>query len=370
MVGDHMSAAPGASRAPRVASVELLRGVAALGVCWLHLTRFTYLTSDGPFYAAVKSTGDFGWLGVEVFFVISGFVVPYSMYRAGYRIGDFPRFVARRLIRLDPPYIASLVIVLAFGIAFGVLHDQPVLIEGGPLNAARIILHLGYATALGGQEWLNPSYWTLAIEFQYYLSLGLVFPWLFSDKAWAGRVAFAFVAALSFFGDLQPTDEGAPTLTIVRFIPLFLAGLAACQYRVGRISLTEGCVRMGGAVALGAVTVGVLSASVAALSLGVLLRIQRHWTPTDFLGRISYSLYLTHWPIGHLALSVLGMKQGAQSDLTRTAVLVVSLGICVGAAWMLNMLIERPAQRWASRVRYGRSRAAALTIEASGFAQS
>src|SRR5215210_4781626 len=68
----------------RIHGLDFLRGVASLAVCWFHLTSFTYATPDGWFYSALRRTGTYGWLGVEVFFVISGFVIPYSLHRAKY----------------------------------------------------------------------------------------------------------------------------------------------------------------------------------------------------------------------------------------------------------------------------------------------
>jgi peptidoglycan/LPS O-acetylase OafA/YrhL len=265
----------------------------------------------------------------------------------------------------------SILIVIALAASYDLLHHRTVMIEGRPLSSARVFLHLGYLTAFFGREWLNPSYWTLAIEFQYYLALGLVFPLLFGKTVWKNRVAFAVVGALALFGDrtLSPV-EGAPGGdTVVRFIPLFLAGLAVCQYRLGRLGRVEAGMRIAASLVLALVTTGPLSAFAASLSVLVLLGIRRQWTLTDFLGRISYSLYLTHWPIGHVALSVLGLKLGAQSDTARTFVILVSLAICLVAAWILNVLVERPAQRWASRVTYGHARVPAAIIEASGFAR-
>ncbi len=68
-------AAAGRSNHPaeKIHVVEYLRGVAALGVAWFHMTN-TY----GPGFVA--SFGSLGWLGVDVFFVISGFVIPYSLW--------------------------------------------------------------------------------------------------------------------------------------------------------------------------------------------------------------------------------------------------------------------------------------------------
>ena len=59
---------------PRLPTLDALRGVASLAVMWFHFTLQPYLSND-----AIRRSGKYGWLGVEVFFVVSGFVIPYTM---------------------------------------------------------------------------------------------------------------------------------------------------------------------------------------------------------------------------------------------------------------------------------------------------
>ncbi len=73
----------------RLNSIELARAVASLSVAWLHLTNTFH---DGP----LKASGAYGWLGNDVFFAISGFVIPYTLHKSGYRLAEFWRFLARR----------------------------------------------------------------------------------------------------------------------------------------------------------------------------------------------------------------------------------------------------------------------------------
>ena len=64
----------------RLQAVEYTRGVAAFMVMWFH---FTYLLPEG----VLRASGLYGYLGVEAFFVISGFIIPYSMDLRHYRLG-------------------------------------------------------------------------------------------------------------------------------------------------------------------------------------------------------------------------------------------------------------------------------------------
>jgi peptidoglycan/LPS O-acetylase OafA/YrhL len=93
----------------RLAGIDALRGAAALSVAWFHLTN--------TFAGASREAGAAGWLGVDCFFVISGFVIPLSLHRAGHGLAQFPAFMAKRLIRIEPPYLASLALVVALQVA-------------------------------------------------------------------------------------------------------------------------------------------------------------------------------------------------------------------------------------------------------------
>jgi peptidoglycan/LPS O-acetylase OafA/YrhL len=87
----------------RVESVELVRGLAALAVCIFHFTKYLW-----PAESITRKVGSFGWVGVESFFVISGFIIPYAMHRAGYQYAHFFRFLVKRYLRLAPPYLVAI----------------------------------------------------------------------------------------------------------------------------------------------------------------------------------------------------------------------------------------------------------------------
>jgi peptidoglycan/LPS O-acetylase OafA/YrhL len=69
---------------PRIEILGPLRGLAAWRVAWVHFTHDTDFVKTGW----LRASGQYGWLWVQVFFVISGFVIPYSMWCGGYRPGS------------------------------------------------------------------------------------------------------------------------------------------------------------------------------------------------------------------------------------------------------------------------------------------
>ena len=339
----------------RIEGLDVLRGLASLAVCWFHLTRFRYNVPDGQGYAWLRATGDLGWLGVEVFFVISGFVIPYSLYRARYRLRDCVAYLARRMVRLDPPYLAAMVLILALAYVSSLKSGRPVQIEAEPVGWVRVLLHLGYLNAFAGYAWLNPSFWTLAIEMQYYLLMGLVFPLVVAGRRGVRLAALGAMAASSVASVpvLFPT---APPLA--RFIPsllcLFLLGIVTFQRHVGLIRTSEFVLLLILTGLTSVATLGLAPSLAGFAAVAVLLARPRRSIVSGFFARTSYPLYLLHWPVAHYTLSVVGMKYlKAESDVARILVLLLTLGVCLTSAYVLYVLVERPAQQWSQRCRYG-----------------
>src|SRR5438093_125008 len=106
----------------RFVFVDALRGVAALLVAWHHITLWGPLESHSnrllPDFALTIARN--GQYGVQMFFVISGFVIAYSIRGARVTTGVLGSFALRRSLRLDPPYWTAIVCVLALHV-FGPL---------------------------------------------------------------------------------------------------------------------------------------------------------------------------------------------------------------------------------------------------------
>src|ERR1700761_3968879 len=86
--------------------IIFLRALAALMVCFFHLYCGNVHLFPQPGY--LKSFFSYGYLGVPVFFMISGFIIPYSLPPA-YKLKQFKTFFVKRIIRIEPPYIASVI---------------------------------------------------------------------------------------------------------------------------------------------------------------------------------------------------------------------------------------------------------------------
>jgi peptidoglycan/LPS O-acetylase OafA/YrhL len=94
--------APSQPPTSRLAIVDLLRIIAALSVMWYH---FGFRTRS----ELVRSTTHWGFTGVQVFFVVSGFIIPWALARGGFSWPrDGVRFILKRTLRLDQSYLVAL----------------------------------------------------------------------------------------------------------------------------------------------------------------------------------------------------------------------------------------------------------------------
>jgi peptidoglycan/LPS O-acetylase OafA/YrhL len=173
----------------RISVVEALRALASISVALFHFCN--ELNSTGAHLVT-----EYGWLGVDVFFVISGFVIPLSLYGRGYRLRDFPPFLLRRLVRLEPAYLVSIAAVV---ILWHASNAAPGFRGPAPnYSFPQLASHLFYIVPLTSYEWLQPVYWSLAYEFVFYITVGLTFSYLIKRSV-AVTVVIAFGAlGLSF----------------------------------------------------------------------------------------------------------------------------------------------------------------------------
>jgi len=324
--------------------------LASFGVCWFHLTRGNpSFLPDGY----LKSSGLYGWLGVEVFFVISGFVIPFALWRSNYLIGDFGRFICKRVVRLDPPYFATILLVIGLGYA----STRAPGFQGEPFQFSlpQTLLHVGYLNGLFDVPWLNPVFWTLALEFQYYLLMALIFPLITTPARLVRMVTLICLGILAF---VFPADR-----LVFHWLFLFLYGISTFQFKAGYTGRTEYFVCITAIFAGAWVSYGALIGCLAlltALSIAF-IRVVR-FGPLAFLGSISYFLYLLHVPIGGRIIN-LGSRF-AHGPSARLLVVFIAASITILTSWLFFLLVERPAQRWSAAITYRRK------TGASGFASA
>lgn len=141
----------------RIAVLDPLRGIAALAVMWFHFTHGgQLLDKESLVNTWLKISGQFGWAGVDFFFVISGFVLPYALYKGKYRLQHYGKFLFKRLIRLEPPYLVSLVIIILLLLLAPLVPGYSG--QDFSWDWPRLLLHIGYLNSYFGYEAYNPVY--------------------------------------------------------------------------------------------------------------------------------------------------------------------------------------------------------------------
>lgn len=288
-----------------------------------------------------------GYLGVDLFFVISGFVVTKSLAENKLR---YREFLLRRFYRLFPAGATTiLVTLLAFEFAgHGLLSKQHVHSAIASFTATSnfyFMRHSGYFdTALQGNPFLH--FWSLSVEEQFYLVwpwlIILISAWRFFAKAaflivlaimsaaifwWAPVEAFYLMPARAFqFG------AGALAYFVLGQYRLLLPSIGIYAMLGSSIILFfthDGTQSWSTAILLPTVIFASLVLLAANQPLDRLLLL----FPIQYLGLASYSIYLAHWPI--IVYSNIVYDAGIQ-----TKVLAFLLSIVAGVA--LHYAIERP----------------------------
>ena len=319
--------------------INNLRGVAALMVSLFHFVCTTKgYVSDRNVFAFFN----FFEHGVQVFFVISGIVIPLSMIKSQYEHKHFGKFILKRFIRLEPPYIAALLVALTYFLARRYVPSSSSV--DMMLSTKEILLHFGYLIPFfEGSRWAVASLWTLSVEFQYYLFLALIFPFAVYNIKYGRFVLYAFFLLMPFMG-----TNGA-------FFPyhatLFLVGIVYAFWFTGTIEKREYLVITALAFIVCFIKMPFTQPIVGFLTLLVIhFAKDFHNRYLGFLGAISYSLYLTHQATGIPLINFMShfMKEGYQKFF----VIVAGSLVAIGCAYLLYRFIELPCMRWSKSVRY------------------
>ena len=311
-------------------SIQYLRGLAAAGVVIYHV----YATFPAP----TGRSFEIGARGVDVFFVISGFI----MYSAA-RDECFVQFVTRRLIRVFPLY--WLATVLALLVYFGFDDIRP----SGTETVLSLALFPHYSETHLSEIWpiLIPG-WTLSYELLFYA--------LFALGIAARRVVAVPVLAIAALVTLGLVLKPQLAPLIVATSPLlieFLLGLFIARALHRRPALLPGivlaalAVSLGGA-ALGADTVAIYAGAAAIVSGALWLERRRPGHPVAelrLLGDASYSIYLFHIPFLFVVERAIGDSLDGASLTVVNAVALTAVVASLAFGILIHLTLEKPLLR-------------------------
>ncbi len=367
-------ATPAASGTRYASRVDALTGVRALAAGWV-VAYHLWLNAAKPALSIGALRIDFvpfvsmGWLGVDIFFILSGFVLTWQVLHQGRRAGlepfargafwrDARSFMGRRILRVHPAYLATLTVLLPLG-WYGLMPR--------PNDVGDVLLHLVMFHNVVAEDMpsINGVYWSMPFEFQFYLLFPLlVLPILRGYGGWllAGGVAVALLFKLES-ALMGPSHAMAQ---LPWRIDEFVAGMAAASFAMrrhwtaSRHALVAWCAALSlvaGACliaridpiwwqpgALPIVRAAWIDITIAALLVGICADrggVARFfgWRPVVWLGLISYSVYLWHLP----TILLTRMKL---SEVFPAAPVAVHFGVVAAAIVMVSALsyyvIEKP----------------------------
>jgi peptidoglycan/LPS O-acetylase OafA/YrhL len=340
-----------------IGGLDLLRFLAALIVTVYHLGFSIWAVPNQqavraagalPAMQGIEPFAHFGWVGVEIFFVISGFVIAFSA--SG---GISPaRFVRGRVLRLVP---AVLILAPVSAAAMWISGGQ------GRLtilkNLVRSLVFSPFA------QWVDPVYWTLGIEVVFYACIAVLLvarrfdQWIEPFAALIGIMGLIYWSVSSLFPIADAIPPRMLDLTLMQHGPLFAIGVlfwASWQRGItGRratlivvfsgAAILQICHRAAGlAVKHGTITLlwpAVMVWGVSMLLIILALRYQFGGKTIRQIGLMTYPLYLLHDVTG---AAIIGwLIRGGTSPYAALGIVMASV---IAASWLVAAHVE-PAVR-------------------------
>lgn len=336
-----------------------MRGIAAMAVVLYHVPPLARSTAALP--VPLEAVFSNGFLGVNAFFVLSGFVVALSTSRGPWTMGYFGRFALRRSLRLDPPYWVAMLLEVGLGvIGVALLNAKAYPVPSLPSWLA----HITYTQTFFGFRQISDVFWTLCFEVQFYFAFVLTLVIATSPKL-AGRVAPRTSWMLLFVGIFgwsllvrgHLLVDPLPGLALIRAFE-FLCGTAVYLVTSGMIPKWQATVLVLVAAAARIVDNSPTEALVLVVSCGCC-----YFAGTragfnqalsgrflQFLGRTSYSIYLYHALLISRVFSVGLLAFPAMNALEARILILVSAAMSVAASCCLYYVVELPSLRLSRRV--------------------
>lgn len=370
-------------KAKRLYSLDVLRGIAALAIIFWHWQHFfavrgtwqaVWSRAMEPGYLIFKPLYDFGWVAVDIFFAVSGFVFFWLYLEpvAKREIGA-GRFALQRLTRLYPLYIATLLVASAMQLAF---HRQT---GNWFIFDANDWPHFVKSVLLV-QQWLPPDElqsfngpdWAVSIEVLLYIlffvgvRLGLRGPIAATGLAIAGAVFFFHdgqigrgivgffwggvtyyaVRSLATHGSAKPIARGTAMAALAVWaiaVANVYLGFVQALFAMLPQPLARFLLGNQYPVFLLAFIFVVVPLTLAALALHE-DQFGGHWARFTLLGDISYSTYMIHFPM-QLTLALLALRLGwVPADFMHGYVMLAFYVVLIGLGGLSYTFFERPLQ--------------------------
>lgn len=321
--------------------VESLRTVSALLVGLYHLLLFAV---EGqrlfPGMDASQLFFEFLKTAVLTFFILTAIVIPVHFEQEGYTIRNYGTFLLKRLVRVHLPFLAVVTVILLLEQFFLAYNSQPLHVDW-----YRFLSNISLTAEFVHESWYNTIFWTLAIEMQFYILIGLVYPFIRKQPLWGTLAFFVMGEVLHLLWN--------DSRFVWYYTPYFTIGIVLYFLLIQRLEKLQ----VAGIIVVEAVTVfflhGQIESAVAFIAPALFLILPGHRSVLSYLGRFTYSFYLVHGLSGGLLLYFTrSLGEGTGWGIIR---LLLALLFSFAASWAFYRLMEKPAMRLTHRIRYRRS---------------
>ena len=327
---------PNADGRKRLIELDALRGIAALSVVFFH-----YSTHYAKLYSHTQPWPFDFWIGrygVELFFMISGYVIFLTLDRT-----QTPQaFIVSRFSRLYPTYWVAVILTYSITSALS--------LPGWQISFPDALLNLTMVQELAAKPHVDDVYWTLHRELGFYVLTGTLF-YTPARKFIVYIIALLIVfnTVVVYFDALYRIPGLWRLYAVFPIAQLHLFSLGIALYLLHKAALRRWQFYLVAAICLANadVAIDITHASILALlfaGLYLSLHVQPkflHHPYLLFFGAISYPLYLVHNNIGSATIHFLE-GNGAHAATAVFSALVLSLAM----ATMLNKFVEQPGLKW------------------------
>lgn len=328
----------------RYQELDALRGIAAIFVLLFHCVLFADLW---------HSIFLFGTTGVDLFFIISGFVMFFSIQK----ISSAKQFIVNRFSRLYPTYWAAvtftfILIILEFVFK---LHESQYDILGYLGNMTMFQYYLSIPD-------LDGPYWTLIIEMLFYIVIILLYQLRMLRFLIPGGIVVSIITTIlcNYFYEIGIIKEIVYWFPLVLYLPLFLTGILFYQLYKERTQITYRyiCILLCLLIQISLFKFAgrsnyYLSVTQYSVMLGIFFLLFTFFIHnklyfivnriTLFLGKISYALYLIHQHITIMVILPIS-TQTFKINLW-VAILLIDLPIVIAIAALITYKIEIPFRK-------------------------
>jgi len=324
--------------------IQTLRGLSAFGVMIVHLWSIQEKIVIQPTLKYISQAGSYG---VQVFFLISGFILLYTMHKNQYKLKHYFKFIWKRLVRLEPAYFASIALSLLFtnwlsdiiGISF---HKEF-------KHNYDILLQFFYLVPFVSEaDWVLGVNWTLAIEFQFYLSIALLSPIFLSENIHK-NIKHLLLILLLCSGFLVPSQ----TFYCVWFC-FFVAGIALFLYHAKHFKMYDLIFQQ---LFSSAFSYYFFKSEMFIVIIWIIPFLINYFMeaknlPFQYLGKISYSVYLVHCVIGVVVIKYFIEIIQVQTNLGQLMALICAVAASVAVSILYYHLFEKPFLEYAKKIKF------------------